>query len=114
MKKEILILCYLLLQNLIKIENGFLSIIFIAVIRISCVNDNGYCDYKEEVSAKTDCQSVKNIDEGFVCYTDDDGNDVVKCHAVPKDDGYVDYAEALKDYESFSVHVKVVTSCLGP
>ena len=29
--------------------------------------------------------------------------DVVKCHAVPKDDGYVDYAEALKDYEGFSV-----------
>ena len=84
-----------------------LSIILIAVISISCVNDNGYCDYKEEVSTKTDCQSVKNIDEGFVCcyveYTDDDGKDVVKCHAVPKDDGYVDYAEALKDYEGFSV-----------
>ena len=33
---------------------------------------------------------MKNIDEGFVCcyveYIDDDGNDVVKCHAVPKDD----------------------------
>ena len=33
-----------------------LFIILIAVIRISCVNDNGYCDYKEEVSAK---QTVK-------------------------------------------------------
>ena len=29
-----------------------LSIILIAVISISCVNDNGYCDYKEEVSTK--------------------------------------------------------------
>ena len=44
-------------------------------------------------------------------YTDDDGKDVVKCHAVPKDDGYVDYAEALKDYEGFS-YVIVVTSHL--
>ena len=33
-----------------------LSIILIAVISISCVNDNGYCDYKEEVSAKTDAK----------------------------------------------------------
>ena len=45
-------------------------------------------------------------------YTDDDGKDVVKCHAVSKDDGYVDYAEALKTMKVFLFYVIVVTSHL--
>lgn len=69
--------------------------------------DNGFCNYKEDVTKKSDCQTITNVDEGFMCcyvhLEDEDGNDIQKCHAVQGEEGLDDYAEAVKDYEYITI-----------
>lgn len=90
-----------------------LLLLFLCLISSFCLDgdevgiDNGYCNYKEDVTKKSDCQSIKNVDEGFMCcyvhLEDEDGNNIQKCHAVQGEDGLDEYAEAVKDYEYITI-----------
>ena len=90
-----------------------LLLLFLCLVLSFCLDgdavarDNGYCNYKEDVTKKSDCQSIKNIDEGFMCcYVPPPPpapNDIQKCHAVQGEDGLDEYAEAVKDYEYITI-----------